>query len=369
MLAPLKLGESAVAMAPCNGKGTESASEGAWNAGMVFRVDEDAKPVKGAQEEPRQNSKEEEGGEETTMVEPVEDAGNMERLIIVLNVENVDYTQLNSNVPLETRFKNVIQENVATMAGLGRDNVAVNLKPGSVRAINTLSVPETSKSEDVRSRLQFDTLAEKVASTIRSVEGIDDVASGEITVRSYEKTGQDTGGSAIIQLPMVILLGIFLMLAVLVTIVVVVVRRKSTRNVATVPKAPVPDQSEESDVNPDPFPEGADDGPSDNGGFPDPPTENDRLVGETNGNEESAVATEEHEEKQEEVAGSGEAEEKEALVGGDSEPPAAATAPADDEDEPALKAALAASLQDSAADTQHGNDDLNNPLVATTAEG
>jgi len=309
----------------------------------------------------------------TPAPEPAEDTGNVNRLIIILNVENVDYPKLGANLALETKFKNVIQEEIATMAGLGRDNVAVTLWPGSVRAINTLSVPEASKSEDVRSKLQFDMLDEKVAGHIKSLEGIDDVSSGEITVGSYEMTGQDAGGSTVLHLHYVIFLSIFLVLAVLVIVVVVVIRSKKTRNVAIAPDALVPNKTEELEESPDPLLEGADDGPADSGDFPKS-TESDGLLGERNGNEELAVPTEYHEEKQEEekqeeekqeeVAGSGEAKEEEAP---DGQPLAAAVAPADDDD-PELKATLAASVQDSAADTQDGNADLNNPFVADTVE-
>jgi len=407
MLAPTKLGEAEVHMAPCYLKGTDSASGGPWTAGMVFRVEvepataamdaaatttamratatttattmvaattnaaagaatttattmvaatTDAAAGAAAEVEPRHNSEEEEGGKETTTVEPSEDTRNTNRLIIALNVENVDYIKLNSNPTLKTKFKNVIQEDVATIAGLGRDNIAIKLWPGSVQAINTLSVPATIKSEDVRSKLRFDMLDEIVASNLRSVEGIDDVASGEITVRSYEMINKDIGGGTVLQLPMTTLLGIFLLFAVLVTTVVVVVRGKGTWNAATVPKAPASDNFEELEENLNPVLEG-EDGPADSGGSSDPPTENDRLVRKPSEHEESAVPTE---------AGSGEVEEEdgEAPIGSNSQPPAATAAPSNNEDDPELKAVLAASLQDGAADIQHGNDDLNNPFAA-----
>jgi len=209
-------------------------------------------------------------------------------------------------------------------------------------------LPETSKSEDVRSRLQFDTLDEKVASNIRSVEGIKDVATGDITVKSFEMNDQDTGGNTILEWPLAILLVILVLLAILVAVIIVMVRKKTTRSVFTARKAPASDGTEELTENPVPL--------------SDSPTEHDALLGDgMNGNEESAVPTEEHEERPEDfVAGSGEAEEEEVPVGGYSQPPAAAAAPADDEEDAEMKAAIARSLQDG----QHGSDDLNNPFAS-----
>jgi len=327
MLAPTKLGASDMGMAPCVGGPSKLPNGGAWTVGMVFQLSKgegDAKPSSTVQ---------------VTTRAPVP-AANPNRLIIILNVENVDYTKLNSKLPLKTKFKNVIQENVATMAGLGRDNVAVKLGPGSVQAINTLSLPETSKSEDVRSKLQFDTLDEKVASSIRLVEGIKDVATGNITVRSHEMNGQDTGRTSILKLPLAILLVILVLLAILVAVIVVMVRKKPTPSVSTAPKAPASDKTEE--LREDPVPFSGDHGP----------TEHDALLGEaTNGNEESAVPTEERPEEL--VGGNGEAKEEDVPVGGDGQPPAAAAAPVDDEENAEMKEALARSLQDA----QHGSGD------------
>merc|ERR1712079_122144 len=103
----------------------------------------------------------------------------------------------------------------------------------------------------------------------------------------------------------------------------------------------------ELEDNPDSLPEC--EGPA-----PESSSENDGLLGEPNGNEESAVLPEQMEEK---VAG---IVEEEAPMRSDSQPPAGAAAPTDDEDDPGMKAAIAASLED----TREADDDLNNPFAA-----
>lgn len=204
-------GKAKVGMAPCSGN-DQSVHGGAWTAGMLFRVEGGAK--------------DDSDEKETKKEERAEDAGSLSRLIMVLDVANVDFEKLNMNEPLTTRFKNVIQQDVATMTGLQHENLELVPGPGSVQAIHTLVVPETSSAKDARSVLQLDMLSERVASNIRSVEGIDSVSTGHITVTGYKETGgQDAGVSSagditvtgyrktgrdagVLLVPLVILLGI-----------------------------------------------------------------------------------------------------------------------------------------------------------------
>jgi len=402
MLAPAAPDGAFVGMAPCKGerKGT---NQGAWTAGMIFRVkgymhantvDDGNKkesttthapttvasprpspaPVTSkappsttpapAPEEQKEkpSTHEDEGSEESTTAEPSEPVGGegtTSRLIILLNVENVDYNKLQLHQTLETKFKNVIQDDLSTMAGLARDDVLVELRAGSVQAINTLTVPETSSADDVRSKLKFDELNEKVANHIRSVESIEEVAHGNITVQSYEnKDSGSKSGLTILKLPLVVLLGIVVLAGVLACTVITVVRSKSKRDVAPGKKAaPAASNKEELLEDADPVSPGAVDGLGESRGYDDSPNENDRLLGEQNGIDETVRL--EEQEKQEEFNGPGE---EETPTGGHDPPDAAATATANSEEDD-IKAAIAASLQD----PKHGHDDdANNPFAADT---
>mmetsp|Transcript_60802 Transcript_60802/g.117196 ORF Transcript_60802/g.117196 Transcript_60802/m.117196 type:complete len:659 (-) Transcript_60802:190-2166(-) len=403
MLAPMTPGEFVTTMAPC--KGPRSTIESAWTAGMVFRVEGDTElisekapdsvssglgstakpasepvvtpsPVSGPvsiveKATPSTTSIVEKAtpsttsilnvdtdmGSKTNAMDPASGTVRLKRLIIVSNVESIDYSKLQSNPPLATRFAIVIRDDLATMAGLGRNNIEVELLPGSVRSVSTLSMPET-KFKDVWSKLQLDLLNERVASNIRLVEGIDTVKTGKISVVSYEETGEDVGGKSVvstIHVPLkVLLLSSLLLLVAVVAIAAIMARGKSVRNVAAPPNATEPKEAEELEENLDITSPGAEADPADKESAGDSSTENDGLLGE-----ELAVPIEEQEEKQEKVAGGGEeeAKEEEGPTLCDSPAPVAANASANSEEEdPDRKAAPAASVQEESANNPFADD-------------
>jgi hypothetical protein len=283
---------------------------------------------------------------ETTDMEHGEGTGSLNRLIILVDVKNVDYAKLTSHPPLDSKFKKVIQDDLSTMTGLGPDNVEVALGPGSVRANATLSVPEPKKFEDVRSKLKLDTLNENMARNLQLVDGINDVVQGKITVASHEVTGQDAGGQIGITTFLVILAVLVVLVlvlgVVLGTVFCSMVKRSSS------PQTIEPKEAEEGlEEHSSPLLSAHEDVYlADNGGVDNPASESDRLAGEQTGE----LIIEPHEEDEQETPGFGsigkeEANKEATYTGDDSQQPATATALAgSEEDDPEMKAAIAASL-------------------------
>jgi len=114
-------------------------------------------------------------------------SGSTSELAIVtssLTVKNVDYNQLSASPALLGRFEQAMKKAIASAAGtnVAPEHVDLSLSAGSVVVLATITPPRGVSTASVHSKLESAPLGRTLASTVESVDGIRDVATGPITV-------------------------------------------------------------------------------------------------------------------------------------------------------------------------------------------
>jgi len=169
---------------PADEEPSEKEEEAAAEEADPAKEEAPAKKEAPVTEEPEteEETEEEEEEEEAPPAEKTSEE-DPARVTLSLAIKNMDYSKVQADSKMQKLIKESIRSPIASEANVPSEAVAVKLKQGSLVAEVSITPPEETNIEEVQSALATSkSLGDLVATSISTVDGVEEVTSGDLVV-------------------------------------------------------------------------------------------------------------------------------------------------------------------------------------------